>query len=307
MAFKLGNLPNKGAKTSELADFLEVQCLLSDEKSYSITSAKSALGIAEETTIEGIDSEEDKILSAFEEALAEINSRNYRCNGLYPFKTTPNSIQIKEDVNQRVLNIYTYLLFATREDMGTNRVHDTIDGANLFESFCSYVLNSFFGENSKTMIFGTSESTRPFKYKIDELLTFIGEGGAFKSPQGSNYMQKDGKLDVVVSIPFKDKRLGSFLAFGQCKTGTNWSSLITQLAPRAFLNSYTTFSPGFTPLRVFLITEMLLESWEEHIRFADGLFFDRSRLMTYLPQTTELDTPIQKWTESVIKSYKQEA
>lgn len=42
MTYKLGTLPSKGANVSELADFLEVKCLLSTEKSYSITSAKWA-------------------------------------------------------------------------------------------------------------------------------------------------------------------------------------------------------------------------------------------------------------------------
>ncbi len=301
MTYKLGTLPSKGANVSELADFLEVQCLLSTEKSYSITSAKSALCMADDTTIAGIDSEEDEILNDFSEALMEIEERRCRCRENYPFTAEKNVIKITK--SDRIAYIYYFLLLATRERMGVKRIYSGIDGTLLFEFFCEIIIKNFFGEKAKTMIFGTS-SELTFKEKIETLISALNIKGTFKEPVNSLGMQKDGKLDIVVWIPFTDKREGDFIGFGQCKTGNNWRDSVGQLNPKAFWDSYSTCSPVFTPVKIFLVAESCYESWEEITRYVDGLFFDRNRLMDFSTEMpTDLNKAIEIWVNSVIKQY----
>ena len=51
MPYKIGNLPSPKATQAEIADFLEVSCLLSEEGSFSIVKAALDNGIVEDKTL----------------------------------------------------------------------------------------------------------------------------------------------------------------------------------------------------------------------------------------------------------------
>lgn len=176
-----------------------------------------------------------------------------RCDCKYPFIAERYTIKIKPYIKEDISLIYYYLLLATRENMGIKRIHKDLDGALLFEHFCSHVIKEYFGYNAKSMVFGTG-SAEFFNSKIDSLLTSLEEGGSSKVPEGSSYA-KDGKLDVIVWIPFADKRKGKLIGLGQCKTGTNWEPYITQL--RSKLHSLIATQP-VALLSILLICFLLL-------------------------------------------------
>lgn len=302
MSYKLGQIPSVRATRAEIADFMEFQCLTSESNVYSSVSGKSAMGISYDEDIE----DEDEF-PEIDEALAEIEDRCAFSNGYYPFITDVNSIRMRDDIDSIVKDVYTFLLFSTRENMSSGKITEGIDGTALFEKLCALVLKNYFGKSSKSFVFGTGQDDKDsFSSNVQKMLDMLGEGKLmFRLPDNDTNHHKDGKLDVVVFIPFADSRKGQFIAFGQCKTGTNWRSAVSQLNPKGFCESFCNPTPGFTPIAVFMVTEAFTENWEYLLRSTNGLLFDRSRIMQYLPNEIEecLLEDIRKWNAAVMRKY----
>ena len=303
MGYKLRNLPTTQSSDAELADYMEYQCLMSDEKSYSTTSGNSSMGILyDDNTDAGIEGNEMNY--DFCEALAEIDDREQKSNGKYPFIAEIDTIKLKEGIKPYVLDIYKFLLLATRENMKSGKVANNLDGTELFERLCAAVIKNYFGPNSKAYVFGTGAvDYKPFHEKVQDFLDTIQEGKYFfRHPDGDLGQQKDGKIDVVFFIPFADNNKGQFMGFGQCKTGTNWRASISQLIPSAFSESYIQPPLAFIPITLFFVSESFTENWEELTRNSRGIIFDRSRIMEYIPDKldAELLSNIKLWNEGVI-------
>ncbi len=305
MSYKLGAVPSPKATFEEKADFLEVKCVKSETLMYSIQDAASALGIVMD------EGDVDKVAEEipFFEELRVIDDRNKQCGGNYPFTTLSNlwGLSVSHE-NQIVQSVYTFLLLATRNDMGRNRIKDDIDGGMLFERLCSIVLKSYFGENCQSFVFGTGdESHSTFKDRLQYLLERVKEPktSLITTREGIEYT-KDDALDVVVNIPFDDKRTSQFMAFCQCKTGDSWMSSISQLSPSHFAKCYFNPPLQFTPILVHMVSESFETDW--YHRTGEVLFFDRCRIMRYLPSEetitaadANLLNEIQKWNEAVLR------
>lgn len=298
MSYKLGQLPSPGATRSENADFLEVQCFLSAEGSYSIVEAAQALGIVNDEEDNRIEQE----LSFFD-VLSIIDERQRASNGNYPFVTDGYSVCINHECPKLAHDIYIYLLFATRHYMGETRVIEGLDGTALFEKLCAEVLKKYFGESSYSFVFGTGDNEHAsFDDKIKNLISQLKEPKyAMRRPEGDTRHQRDDKLDVVAHIPFNDKRMGQFIAFAQCKTGDSWKTSIGLLKPSDFSKNY--FDPvlNFTPITVNMVSESFSNDWERIAR--DVVFFDRCRLMRFLPDAInpDLEKDINRWTNGVMQ------
>lgn len=301
MSYILREIPSHYATLSEIADFLEYQCI-KNGNFYSIISGTNAMSMMED-----IDNEEDSVLNEikdkFHEALSEIEVRLNDTNGNYPFCAETNVIR-KRDSNRQIDIVYTFLLLATRENMKNNKVANNIDGTLLFEKLCAMVLQNFFGNSSESLVFGTGSGiTENFQQKIERMLNTISEKGYFfRNPDNSNNRQKDSKVDIVVFIPFSDGKKGQFMALGQCKTGTSWHASISQLQPKAFSESFISPSFVFTPIAVFMVCESFHENWEYYQRNSGGFIFDRERIMEYLPQNIDdrLLEEIDSWNRAVL-------
>jgi hypothetical protein len=308
LMYKLSNIPSIEESISGITDFLEVQCIINEENSYSIESAKKILSMeSDELNNEGIESEDDKILNRLVLSLSEIKNRNLNSAGRYPFQPGRNSVKSK-DVDDVSKIIYTYLLLATRNNMRDEKVQEGIDATLLFEELSEYVIKSYFGDNSKAMIIGTS-SSGTFSGKINQLLENLYIKGEFKDPIGSTGKQNDGKVDIVVWKPFSDKRDPMLMGMGQCKTGTHWENFLTQMRPSSFFGSYSTGTPCVDPIRLFFITDSISgignEKWEERARDG-GIIFDRCRLMEFLPSNLpeELIDKIRRWNSCILQKYR---
>ncbi len=298
-------VPGATSNISDIADFLEAKCILSEEKSYSINSARSVMSIeSDELNSDGINDDDSRLLDRLEEALSEIEQRNARCNNKYPFLVEYNKVMVKQNAVRLYYDVYVYMLFATMWNMGRKRIMGGIDGALLFEELSEKIAKSYFGANAKSLIFGTGAQERDtFRHKIESLLEALNEGGSFKEPEGSTGRQNDGKLDVVVWKPFSDNRGNKLIGMGQCKTGTSWEDMVTQLQPSAFFGSYCSMIPYVDPIRMFFVAASCREKWEELSR-KGGLFFDRCRIMDYLPDSMDesLLNRIQRWFAEIIRA-----
>lgn len=304
MSFKVPNIPSERSSISVLADFLELMCIANDGN-YSLISATKQIAIGtDEMLNEGVESEEDVILDKLQEALGEVDKRKNKCNGHYPFATTSNSICIDPDCDEYYEWNYLFLLFATRNNMTTSKVKNGIDGTLLFEEISSAVAKEYWGDRANSFVFGTS-TAGGFRAKIDDLISKINEGGRCKEPEGATHSEQDGKLDFVVWKPFSDERRSQLIGFGQSKTGTNWKDYVTQLLPDHFCATYLSDTPFLSPVRLFFTTDVCAHDYEQYARRA-GLFFDRCRLMDYLPQELpgDLYDRLYIWTSQSIEDFR---
>lgn len=309
MGFKInsrgsGFVPDGDPTISELADFIEIKAILSDESSYSITAVKTQLGIASDESIYAdknhVDAEEAKI----DDSITEIDERRISSIRKYPFQTSQFAISVDNHCDEIIKDVYTFLLFVTRVNMNTMKTQNGIDATKTFEQLCSAIMENYWGNSAKAFVIGTGSETSDFETKINKAIKEIREPGiSFRWPEGSLRMEKDGGTDVMVYIPFADNKKGRFIALGQCKTGTSWRNSVSQLNPKSFNEKY--FSPPFTftPVVLFLVSEAFYENWETYQRDSHGLLLDRCRLMQYLPESLSdgLLNNIREWNRCIIE------
>ena len=242
--FKYPGVPTARASAHELADFAEWMAWR--DGSVSATALSRALErVGENDYSDGVP-EEDEADQDAEGAYVEIEARDHACgmDASYPFSIGNRGKTLawhSEELNCRQL-VYLYLLLATRLNMRDNRVHAEIDGARLFEKLCAGVAISYLGKRAESMVFGATSGSGGFPARIARLCHQLGEGGGVRDDVSPRV--KDGKLDVVAWKSFADSWQGKLIIFGQCKTGTDYRDMPTQLQPDAFCANPTLFAPN---------------------------------------------------------------
>jgi hypothetical protein len=106
----------------------------------------------------------------------------------------------------------------------------------------------------------------------------------------------DDKLDTVSWLPFADKCRCQLIMFGQCKTGTNWDNMLTQLQPTAFIKRWMSEPYIHNPLRAFCVVEAVNRArWHGHSVYS-GILFDRCRIVDFCEKpNSALLGKIRKW------------
>lgn len=293
------SLPDGNPTLPELADFMEYSVLI-DGHGFSLTSMQSVLGIGGDESLDpDID---DKNLLKLEEVLSLLDERRHDCGKHYPFICNEACALIDQGCIDAVKVIYLFLLLTTRVNMARYKIQQGLDGTELFEILCSYVLQNYFGNHSHRFLLGTSAGN-DFRGKVESFIRELGiQGHSFRYPETGRHSEKDGKVDIIVFTPFSDTRYGSFVAFGQCKTGTTWRESINQINPKSFIDCYIAPPLTFTPISIYMVSESFYDNWERIQRCSSGIVFDRCRIMEYLPETIEssLLSDINVWNESIL-------
>ena len=304
MSFKIPNIPTTNATPPDYADFLELMCIANDGEYSIVNGTKKIAYGSDEIDNEGVESEDDRVYNKLQEALGEIDARKVRCNNRYPFATRQNSILLDPVCEEHDKLVYLYLLFATRNNMSRNKIKVTIDGTLLFEEISSLIIKNYWGDRAESFAFGTS-SSGGFRAKIEEIIAKIKEGVKYKDPEETTHDEQDGGLDIVVWKSFSDKRKSKLIGFGQCKTGTEWRTSVALPLPEQFCQTYLSEMPYLNPVKIFFTAEVCIQNYEAHARKA-GLFFDRCRLMDFLPKQLPVDmlTRVQRWTNQSIIDWK---
>jgi hypothetical protein len=281
--FKLPNLPSPRAEPHELADFAEL--LAWDKGKTSAREIVAYLGRLDDNDGNvGCDDDDDENAAELDEVMNEVDRRRDACKDGYPFVLELDGTVLRSaptDQNHRS-HIYHYLLLATRLNMKTSCVHADIDGTKLLEELSAKVLQCYLGsERARTLVFGTGIQGG-FEEKISHLCKQLGEGGCFRNVDDAAAQARDDKLDTVTWVPFSDGKPGQLIVFGQCKTGSNWRDLITQLQPDAFIKRW--MSNGYfllNPLRALCVSEAADRSRWSGVSVYAGLFLDRCRLVDH--------------------------
>lgn len=305
--YKIGNLPSPRADISDLADFVEVECL--NNGKVSRTEIIELLGRLEDNDYTDGNPIDDPLENTLEDVFNEIDLRSSKCNKAYPFHMDYSGHVLKTNskVENSVSYLYTYLLLSTRLVMNVDNVHAGIDGALLFEEISEEIAKEYLGSRTKSFLFGTGSTGRSFENKVNSLCKELKEGGGFKNRNDASTSNvKDDSLDIVVWKPFSDGSCGQLIAFGQCKTGTTWDNRhLTSLQPDSFCSSWFSDQPSIIPVRMFFLAESLLrERWYTTVTKA-GILFDRCRIMDYSQNlSSELCKQIKTWTNAALKKKK---
>lgn len=303
--FKLPNLPSARAEINELADFAE---LLAWQKSSTSTREILAyLGRLDDNDHNiGCDDNDDENADELDEVMTEIERRQMACREGYPFELDLEGtvLRYKTGHDNHRSDVYRYLLLSTRLNMQAQRVQNRIDGTALLEEISASVLKCYLGPvRAKSLVFGTS-SDGTFEGKINHLCLELGEGGRYENIDTGAVHAKDDKLDAVAWVPFADKTPGQLVVFGQCKTGSNWEGLSTQLQPDAFLARWTSQKRFlFMPLRAFCLSEAVNRArWNSSVLYA-GLIFDRCRIVDFCDSLDDdLLSRIKNWNSAASNS-----
>ena len=245
------------------------------------------------------DSEHESYL---DDSFIELERRSQIYGSKYPYSINQSGNVLRFNADSSNLNhvLYLFLLLATRLNMKDNPIHDNIDGTKLFEDISAEVARTYFGDKSKSLVFSKGFST--FPEKVDNLSRSIGEGRGFK--QNASSSKFDDDLDIVIWIPFMDDRYGKFIAFGQCKTGTNYKDKFGILRPDSFCDKWIKDFCHEPPIRLFFVADSMSFdiSWQENLRDA-GLLFDRCRIVgTCENLDNSLFSQIVRWTNAAAGS-----
>ena len=300
------NRPNSQDPAPIVADYIELQCLLKQTpiSSYSLRSLFSISD--DEINNEGVESSDDLSVDAIEDGIKECVQRAAFCPAKYPFRVNAHSLEPRVDsgVNRE---IYQFMLLSTRLNMNEQKNQANFDATKLFEELCAGVAGEYFGQHSKSMVFGTADAGR-FQQKVEDVISKLNLTSTYRIPLGSTGRQKDAAVDVLAWIPFADKKDSQMIAIGQCKTGTHWEDMLTTTLPKVFFESYFSGQPFADVERMFFVCESYgIDRWEERSRKA-GIMFDRTRIMEYIPANIDasLLSRITKWNQAALACVKQD-
>lgn len=303
MTFKWPGTPTRRAKEGELADYVELCC--ARDGSVSVTSLTRDLGrVAENDYSHGVPVDEAAEGVAVD-AFGELERRTDLCGGGYPFQLAEGGqvLECRRDPDNRQHVVYEYLLMATRLNMKDDREHGGLDGTALLEELGESVAREYLGQRAEGMVFGTGAGERGFAQKVDELCRRLREGGGFSDRTGSGRSLRDGRLDVVAWKPFSDALPGKLIAFGQCKTGTNFSNELERLQPDAFCAKWLEDPLAVKPVRLFFVAEAVARTKLYEFSLDAGVVFDRLRIVDYSREVRpEVLERLQVWTTAAAEA-----
>ena len=187
--------------------------------------------------------------------------------------------------------------------MRDNRVHADIDGSLLLEELAADVAREYLGARAESVVFGTAAGTADFPGRIDALCKQMEEGIGFVNRDEAQPSERDGKLDVVAWKHFADRLPGKLIAFGQCKTGTNYKDTLTQLQPDSFCKKWLQSPLILLPVRMFFVAEAVSRLHWYSTSSDAGLLFDRCRIVDFCDDISgDVLERVTAWTEAAAEA-----
>jgi hypothetical protein len=279
---KIG-FPSAPFKPAKLADWLELQAIVSSDASASAGDLErelKRLGYSE------LQSE-----SLLGNVLTEIDIRKEAAGEeAYPFSRDPSSIKAIGPASDYPAYVFCLALsfFSWKVRKGARR-----NPWLLFEQLAGHSAKGYLGGNVE--VFGTSTRTgsrskKAFRDRINGLSGGLREGDGFRSQK--TFSTKDAKVDIVAWKPFPDARASQVVIFGQCAGGANWNKKLTELDPDVFWDQWMATGKVSQLLRSVFIPHRVFENdqWEKHARDA-RLLFDRCRIAAFSHSSVK-ETPL---------------
>ena len=291
--------PAASDSPEELADWLEYTALLAADRDTSIWDLARILNRSGSTDVvddpedaEHTDPGIDDVSYPFaERAFAAVEERYRSCgeNGeAYPFELGESFIRLRRGGANFA---YTFLLLLSAKMAQAPPQKEAIA---LFDDLASAAAANYLGAPQPgvgSAVFGFPRRmlARQFPKALDDLCNQMGEGVSHVDRPRTK-AQKDAKLDVVAWRHFADGRAGKLIAFGQCATGANWRSKLTELQPKNFIRLWMREAPVVDPLRMFFTPERVEQNLWLETTVNGGILFDRCRIAALAPTTGPIST-----------------
>lgn len=310
--------PSATANGEMHVDWLELTALTSPRRVGSaedLIGALRASGVTDALAEEALDDEDVDIDDATDRgseraqalaesalALADERSRSVRRPQRYPFDARGRSLVVRPGAAS---STYTYLLLLTH--FGESAGPAGENGAELFESVAAVAARNYFGGDATGAVayqFGFPRRNAPtgFADALDDMCIQMNEGGGARRERPTIGHQKDGKLDLATWIPMPDQRYGKIIGFGQCATGSNWPTKISDLQAITWCSNWMLDVPPAVPLPLFFLPHRVsAKEWTERASYA-GVIFDRCRLTAYAARVPlALRARIARWNAHVLR------
>lgn len=285
-------VPSATAAPGELADWLEIEALLAVDRNSSTQDLASALrrtGSSEEveierpieTTVAPVDDRGGETIEPIAEAaFEEVEDRVTACGGRYPFHVEGALLQGTRRVRD---SLYAFLLLLSK--CGKDAGPDGLNVAQLFEEIAEVAIGNCMGGPKNDVLtyqFGFPRRLNPagFREALDDLCRCTGEGVQSKA-RPNRKDQKDAALDLVAWRPFPDGRRGLIMAWGQCATGADWRSKLSDLHPENWATAWMAERPAVVPLPAFFVPHRIDRDHWDVSAISAGILFDRCRIAAF--------------------------
>ncbi len=263
-------LPIPSTDPIKLADWLEINALLANDKNSSIGDMERVLHRSAVLEIYG---NREAVEEKCAEVLTELTERSSSAGDSYPFESEGSVVRLKSRAEDFPAYIFCLCLSTFR--MTQNKA-ERIFPTRIFEDLAGIAARNYVAGESVRFAAPRVGLPKSFGAAVTALCMHLGEGETYKrQPPRSS---QDRTVDVVAWKHFPDSLPGKLIVFGQCASGANWNKKLGELQPRAFCEHWMNDPLVSVPLRAFFVPHRISrESWKWTSRLA-GIVFDRCRL-----------------------------
>lgn len=295
-------MPTDLMHISRVADWLELVALVADDGSASASDFEQILrreGTFDSAGYDVAAKIEAHVITVF----AELESRFRDDKGYYPFKVAGRLLS-RAQVRDAKLLPYLFCLCMSYFDHGKNAKANGLDPRLLFEHVACLALEGYSGGSAKVFGTGRIKGVSSFKQAVKEICDFTGEGRDCRQQNTLN--KKDDHVDLVAVKHFHDKKVGKIIFFGQCATGKDWESKLSELNPVAFWSQWIEPNKVSDILRSFFVPhEIPADRWDYCAQYG-GILFDRRRLSHWAMPTLEhakLLERVEVWIDGCLRQH----
>jgi hypothetical protein len=280
----MARLPKTPTDVLRLADWVELRALTSDDRTASLGDLETALSRG--SILEPRAPHRPYAIEAIEElglqVFAELEQRAVAARKGYPFQVALPRLVAPPNW-RKMRSSYIYCL-ALSYFGGDQLTADVKAQRELFEHLSVDAAKSFIGGEGIRFASPRNPSTVPKSFvdavnKLCKQLLLEGEG--FR--RQSTLSGKDRALDIVAWRHAFDRMPGRLILFGNCASGGDWQSKVSELDPQSFCADWMVEIPPSQILKALFIPHRIdARYWKTHTRRA-GIIFDRCRIAAILP------------------------
>jgi hypothetical protein len=271
-------LPDSPTDHLQLADWLEVGALLSEDLNGSRGDLESALGRASVLDPGGAEAVDGKVLDVF----SELESRAAAAGSGYPFSVEGPVLQATSNWKNCSSYIFCLLLSYFRWKRSSGSPYYP---ARLFEALCAQAARQWVG--GQAVRFGSprasEELPKGFAKALDRVCNELIQEGGGKGSHGLHW-SKDCGLDVVAWRDWPDALSGKLILFGACASGHDWQDKTNDLILTSFFALQMNEPPESPVIRAFFVPHRIPRWRWRQTTVEAGIIFDRCRIAALVPQ-----------------------
>ena len=272
---------------TRLADWLELHALGAADANISVGDLERVLGREATDT-----RDREAPYRLAREAVAEMTQRGIAAGTAYPFELTGNLVTARADA-QTACQPYIFMLCLSYFGWVAKR-NTPFKPRRWFEELSQSAAEVFIAGQSALLSPPRTILPKSFPDAINQLCLLMNEGGGWRSQpagwnrRGAGLAPQDDAVDLVAWRHFPDQLPGKLLLFGQCASGDNWSTKLTELQPPAFCGQWMRdLPPSLVTRALFVPHRVPRERWDYSNRYG-GILFDRCRIAHLIPAGTTL-------------------